>query len=239
MVNYRALKRMALVLGALAGCLCGFVGLMVSAGAALMWGDAEPVFTLSEEIEAISLPCTVEGTDLVACQLVMYEGPYLETGADVPVSDITALVMYNAGQQEIAQAEVQITAGEELVFFASNILPGARVLVLEKNASPWKSRTVTGCTGWVGLEESPSLPENTLVFETVDMGTIAVTNTSGESLRDIWLYYKNYLSDGDLYICGITYIETIKMLEPGQRVLINPPHYASGYSRIIKARAVS
>lgn len=239
MAEHRMLRRMVLLLLAMLGCLCGFVGLMVSAGAVLQRLDKEPVFVLSNERGSISLPCRVEGTDLIACQLVMYEGPSLENGSDAPVSDITALVLYNDGQQEVAQAEVKLTAEEELTFFASNIMPGAQVLVLEKNVTAWKDREITACTGWVSAADHPTLSAQALEIAQVDMGTLSVTNTTGEKLTDIWLFYKNYLPEGDLYVGGITYIETIEALEPGQTVLIQPTRYAAGYSKVIKAEIIA
>lgn len=239
MAEHRGVKRALLLVTALLGCFFGFVGLMISAGAVLQRVDEQTVFTFLEPQESISLPYRVEGTDLIARQLVMYEGPDLEKGSDTPVSDITALLLYNDGQQEIAQAEVKLTAGEELTFFASNIMPGAQVLVLETNTAVWKEREITACSGWVSEAAWKALPEITLEILEVDMGTLSVTNTSLRTLTDIWLYYKNYLPEGDLYVGGITYVETIPVLEPGQTVQINPNHYASGYSRVIKAEVVS
>lgn len=239
MAEHRMVKRAILLLSAMLGCICGFAGLMVSAGAVLQRLDQEPVFVLSEERLEMKLPCRVEGTSLIARQLVMYEGPFLEKGGDEPVSDITALVLYNDGDLEIVQAEVKLTGEEELTFFASNIMPGAQVLVLEKNASAWKDREITACSGWVSEASSRPLPEGTLEILEVDMGTLSVTNTSRGKLSDIWLFYKNYLPEGDLYVGGITYIETIEALEPGQTLQINPAHYASGYSRIIKSETIS
>jgi len=239
MTEYRMLKRTILLLGAMLGCLCGFVGLMVGAGAMLQRVDEDPIFTLTDRPQNVSLPCRVEGTDLIACQLVLYEGPYLEDGGDIPVSEVTALVLRNVGEQEIAQAEVKLTAGEELVFFASNIMPGTQLLVLEQNGSPWQDWKVTACTGWISEGEGTPLGEEVLQIQEVDMGTLAVTNPTQQTLKDIWLYYKNYIPEGELYIGGITYIETIDALGPGQTVRISPSRYAQGYSKIIKVEVVS
>jgi len=175
---------------------------------------------------------------LVASQLVMYEGPFLESGGDVPVSDITALILYNSGDREIAQAEVVLTGEVELTFFASNIMPGARVLVLEKNAAAWQEWNISGCSGWVNEETEVTIPEGALQIREVDMGTLSVTNISREKLTDIWLFYKNYLSEGDLYIGGITYLVQIGALESEESVTVKPAHYAAGYSRVIKAEEI-
>lgn len=239
MAEHQMLKRSLLLFGVMLGCLCAFIGLMLSVGAALQHTGQEGVFAISDRPERIRLPCRVEGTDLIARQLVIYEGPNLESGSDTPVSDITALVLYNDGQQEIAQAEVTLTAGEELTFFASNIMPGAQVLVLEKNVIAWQDWEVTACSGWISEADHPTLSAQALEILEVDMGTLSVTNTTREKLTDIWLFYKNYVPEGDLYVGGITYIETIESLEPGQTVRIKPARYAAGYSRIIKAEEIT
>lgn len=235
MAEYGVLKRTLLLIGALTGCLGGFVGFIFSVGAVLQRPEDCTVFTLSEPI---TLPCRVEGTGLIAQQLVMYEGPYLENGGDVPVSDITALLLYNDGKQEIDQTEVILTAQQELTFLASNIMPGARVLVLEKNATPWQQWQVLGCSGWVNAVAGSQMPEAALEITEVDMGTLSVTNTTDEGLGELWLYYKNYLPEEELYIGGITFIKTIEYLNPGQVLLVNPEHYAVGYSRIVKIEKV-
>ncbi len=232
MAEYRVLKRVVLLLMAAVGFMLGALGLVTGAGAALE--RSQPVFSLSE---GVSLPCAVEGTGLIARQLVMYEGPYLENGGDDPVTDITALILYNDSQQEIAQAEVILTGEEELTFFATNIMPGAQVLVLEKDADPWKERQIAECTGWVSTGGA-ALPEEALDIEELDMGTLLVTNTTSELMEDIWLFYKNYLPEAELYIGGITYITTVEALDPGQSIEVCPDRYAKGYSRVLKAECV-
>ncbi|MBQ6839568.1 MAG: hypothetical protein IJO45_02625 [Oscillospiraceae bacterium] len=242
MAEYAVVKRVLLVIASMLGCVLAFGGVMVGVGMALLLPEEQAVFTLSDEqltTEPMSLPCRVEGTALIASQLVMYEGPFLETGGDTPVSDITALILYNSGEREIAQAEVVLAGEEELTFFASNIMPGAKVLVLEKNAAAWEQRELCSCSGWVNESGQELDLEDSLEIREVDMGTLSITNISREKLEDIWLYYKNYVPEGDLYVGGITYLEVIESLEPGQTVQINPAHYAAGYSRILKAEVIS
>lgn len=235
MVEYRVLKRTVLLLGALVGCVCAFTLLLAATGTVLLRADRRAVFTLVDKNQYLQLPFYVEDSRLLVSALVSYEGPFLESGSDDPVSDITALLLYNAGQQEIAQVEIRLLAGEEeLTFFASNIMPGMQVLVLEKNAAPWSSRQIESCTAWINEALPAELPADALQLRQVDMGTLALTNTTGETLNDIWIYHKNYLPDSDLYVGGITYLSTVLSIKPGQTVYLAPSHYASGYSKIIK-----
>ena len=231
-------KRFVWALISALGCVCAFIGVLTGGDAMMQKMDTRQILSLVRENE-VKLPCRVEETALIASQLVMYEGPFLETGGDEPVSDITALILYNSGECEIAQAEVVLTGEQKLTFFASNIMPGARVLVLEKNAAAWQQWNISSCSGWVNKETQPSIPEDWLQIEQVDMGTVAVTNISREKLTDICLFYKNYLEEGDLYVGGITYMKQIGSLEPGQSATVTLPRYAAGYSRIIKVQRLS
>ena len=241
MAQYGAVKRILLILLSALGCLCAFAGVLSGVGAILQQTGSNEILTIAGKTdtpEKVELPCRVGQTDLIASQLVMYEGPFLEIGGDVPVSDITALILYNSGDREIAQAEVVLTGEEELTFFASHIMPGAKVLVLEKNAAAWQEWSISACDGWVSEETGQSILESALEIREVDMGILSVTNISREKLPEVWLFYKNYLEEGDLYIGGITYIETVGSLDSGETVRINPNHYAAGYSRIIKAEEI-
>ena len=238
MAGLQTVKRLMLLLGALIFCVGGFLGLVLSGGEILWSKENFTVFTLTDKETMLTLPCKVPGTELIAKQLMMYEGPFLEGGTDVPVSDITALLLYNSGQQEIAQAEVILQAQQELTFFASNIMPGAQVLVLERNAASWQNWQIAACTGWTNQSQRSSLPEGALQIRDVDMGTIAVTNTTDQTLTDVWLYYKNYLPQSEIYIGGITYLKTIVSLAPGQTMKLPLNNYASGYSRILKAEMI-
>ena len=129
-------------------------------------------------------------------------------------------------------------AGAAAAVEAHDIDPEAEVLVLEKNAAAWQEWNISACDGWVSEETGQSILESALEIREVDMGTLSVTNISREKLPEVWLFYKNYLEEGDLYIGGITYIETVGSLDSGETVRINPNHYAAGYSRIIKAEEI-
>jgi hypothetical protein len=65
------------------------------------------------------------------------------------------------------------------------------------------------------------------------MGTIVVTNVSDKVLRNVCIYYKSWLSPPDVYMGGITYMEQVPVLMPGQTQYRYPRHYASGYSRVV------
>lgn len=223
--------------------VCMFAALLMSAGAAFQQPQEESVLCIeptaetSEEAQTLSFPVQVDGTSLVAEHMVYYEGPFTEDGSDEPVVGISALVLRNAGQQEIAEAEVILEKGQtRLTFRGYDIVPGQSVMVLEADGKGYVKEGFTACTGWVREAEGLPVPLETLLIESVDMGTLAVTNQTDHTLRDICLYHKTYLPDGT-YVGGISYHTRIEVLAPGQTVQVSPEHYADGYSKVFKVTA--
>lgn len=201
--------------------------------------DLQPSQPQETITDMLHFPFIVEGTTLVANSLAMYEGDMIENETDRFLVDAAALEVCNFGTSEVELAEVKLTFNkEEMVFFGTNIPAGGRVLIIEQSGKGWTQEPCTECHGWVQYSEDPVLPDSALILRDVDMGTVAVTNTTEKTLNDIWLFYKNYLYDEALYLGGITYIEVIPWIKPGQTVQITPENYASGYSKFIKAKQV-
>lgn len=186
-----------------------------------------------------AFPVLIEGTTLIAESLALYEGNMLENDSDAFLVDAAALELRNFGTREVTMTEITLEFEHtEMVFFGTNIPAGGRVLIIEQNGKPWTQQAYTACFGWAEYNDVRSLTEDVLRIEDVDMGMVSVTNTGDEELRDVWLFYKNYLYDAELYLGGITYIEVIPVLPPGEQRTIVPRRYASGYSKFIKAEQV-
>ena len=187
---------------------------------------------LQEGDETLVLPAQVPGTSLIAERLVCYEGPFMEDGSDGPVVNTAALVIRNAGHSAIRAASVTLErAGERYVFDLTYLLPGMSVMVQEASAVPYFRDGITAITGWAQtMEESPGALSG-LELVPLDMGSLSVTNRTGEMLENILLLHKNYLPDGT-FVGGITYETPIAALAPGQTQIIFPEHYAQGYSKI-------
>lgn len=183
----------------------------------------------------VMFPASIPGTDLRAERLVLYEGAMLEDGSDTFLVDAAALELYNCGSSEISLAEVELEfADRKMVFFASNIPAGTRVLVIEEEAALWTPDPCYSCRGWVQYSDDTSIGQDQLEIKSADMGTLTVTNLTNNSFSDLWLFHKSYDCDSQLYIGGITYVTEIPYLTPGQTLLVSPEHYADGYSKIVK-----
>lgn len=203
----------------------------------------ETMFEFNEEqtaqdrpVTATEFPVFISGTDLQVIGLALYEGNMLEDKSESFLVDAAALELYNCGNREIAMAEVTLKFDAvQMVFFATNIPAGAKILVIEREGQLWTQENCNECCGWVQYSDDSPLSEESLRIEDIDMGTVSVTNLTEEPVYDLGLFYKNYLSDAGMYIGGITYIYQIEYLAPGQTLLITPEYYASGYSEFIKA----
>ena len=182
----------------------------------------------------ITLPAPIEGTALIAQRLASYDGPYLEDGSDREVVQIAALMVYNAGTQEILQTGVTLEWGElQLCFYGENIPPGGTVLLLEQSRRSCMQTNFTACKGWQVIAQDVREPTVYLQITDSAMGEVTVKNISDSSLQDIRLYYKSWLSPPDIYVGGISRMISIDRLQPGESTTLYPSHYACGYTKIV------
>ena len=182
-----------------------------------------------------ALPFQVPGTSLIAEQIVLYEGPFLEDGSGREVCNTAALLVRNCGQLGIEEAEIVLEAGMIRFVFAADTIPaGQTVLVLEKSAKTYGPEIFSGCSGWALYSHQDWNGGGMLTVTEVDMGTLLVTNCSDKVLRNICLYYKNYLEDPGFYVGGRTNSYVIDSLQPGQTMQIKPNNYAYKYSGIVR-----
>ena len=107
-------------------------------------------------------------------------------------------------------------------------------MILEKDARKYFDGALTDCRGQVTLAEEPWMDATQLRFADVDMGTVAVTNLTDRPMEKLRIYYKTYYADAAVFLGGVTYYAAIEYLAPGETVLIEPSHYARGYSRIVR-----
>lgn len=231
------------LIGCVGAAVGAFAALLVSAGAAFQQPveecvlSVEPATEAAEEGQTLSLPLQIEGTRLVAEHMVYYEGPFTEDGSDEPVVGVSALVLRNVGDRELAEAEVTLEKGQTtLAFYVRDLMPGQSVMVIEKSAKGYIKEGFTACHGWEREAETASVSLDALSIECVDMGTLAVTNLTDRTLQRLCLYHKTWLPDGT-YVGGISYHTRIEVLEPGQTVQVSPEHYADGYSKVFKVTA--
>ena len=194
-----------------------------------------PIDTTPEPAPELRLPCKVPGTDLLVESLTPYDGNYFEDGLDRQVCDIACIVLRNTGSFPVEWVRINLHGQQELLVFEGNTIPaGAAVMILEKNAKPYTKDGITHCSGYMLEAQEPWQEERQLQLVELDMGTVSVTNVSGRRLEKIRIYYKTYHSDVDIYLGGVSYFICVEALEAGETVLLQPQHYAQGYSRVVR-----
>ena len=173
----------------------------------------------------------VAGAMLVARNLLPYDGPKLwdEEGE---LSGVASLELWNAGDTAIRYAEILVWQGQKAyTFTATYIPPGGRVVVLEKNRSPYTREGVTDVeyAVVVPMEES----EATVIVAEDDAFSLRVRNETQELLSTVRVFYKQYDAQKDVYIGTMTYSAVIHDLRPGESKSLVPYGYVSGYTKVV------
>lgn len=217
-----------MITGACAG---GVLLALFALSVARQWVEVSAVAPMPPQ--RLQLPCQVEGTYLLAKRLVRYEGPFREDGTDEEVADVAALVLENHSGLVIDRGAVILEwEGARMVFELSELPPGARMLVLEKDRQAYPVSPALRCYGWT----QTSYPEYTgsvAAVQTQQSG-ITVINRTAETLSTVTVRYKSYDPGSGMYIGGITYTVELSDLQPWERRLIEPYRYAADSSRIVE-----
>lgn len=223
-------KRTVLLLIGIAGSLLAATVLCVSARDILMAGVPLEA--------AFELPLPIPDTTLVAKRLSSYDGPFLEDGSDREVVGVAALLVHNVGNKEILTACVLLQLDEAVyTFCGEHIPPGAEVLLLEHSGKSYVDRELTACSGCQSVAQTD--PITGIAVADRAMGTLVVTNETDQTLENVQIYYKMWLSPPDIYVGGIAYMTEIPKLLPGETKHIYPGHYACGYSKVVSVTAES
>ena len=180
----------------------------------------------------ISFPSDIAGSDMRALQIVRYEGPFWEDDSETEVVDTAALVIENTGGYIAEGAVVLEWEDSRMVFELFDLPPGERVLVLEKDRQIFRQGAPSACYGW----ETEAYPENTSHVTVEDGGGMymAVTNRMDSVIPVIQICYKSCDPGSGMMIGGISYSVTLRDLQPGERRLVSPYHYASGSSKVVQ-----
>ena len=181
---------------------------------------------------AWEFPLEVSGTPLRVLQLTEYKGPFLEEPGSKKVVHTTVLVLENIGGMYISRGAVVVQKGEQnLVFELRDIPPGAKVLVLEKDAQLLSTNLELLCYGWV-KEEYPE--QNHWIRWNRSGGRIAVTNTSDHVLDVLELCWKRSGEAGDIYIGGVSFQTILRDVRPGETRLVDLPDGWHEQAKIVK-----
>lgn len=180
----------------------------------------------------VELPCRVADTQLVAQQLVIYEGAFREDGSNREVGEVAALLVTNEGGTMVSEGAVILDWGaDRMVFEVFSLPPGATVLVQEKNEKSYAETEFTACYGWNRTE----YPENSGVVAVEETGStcMLVINHANATIPLVRIRYKSIDPGSGIYMGGICYTVEVKDLRPGEIRMISPQHFLCGYSRVV------
>ena len=187
--------------------------------------------------EKTPLPVFVAGTDLVAEELVSYEGEYIEDTEFGEYVFVTGLILRNTGKKGILCAKVKLIGEcDTLDFEATYIPPGKSVLVLEKNRKETADTHFYSCVGQVECSEDNWEDREDVKIQSLENDCIQVTNTTDRAITGAELYYKTDYAHGLFYMGGITHCYRIRSLPPGKSITVSPEYYASECSQIVYVR---
>ena len=222
-----------------------FLGMMTVVSIAVLYSAQDTVLTFVAPTETlppeeISFPYTIPDTTMTAENLVIYEGPLLDQNNDAPIVNGLAVRLRNAGEKEILSAGIIMKLGNRTYRFSGSHIPaGASILLPALDDALWTDEPCTECTGWAICAENPGLTETDVEILETGMGSISVTNRGERLLRDVRLYYKNYLPEGDIYLGTPTHTAWVGTIQPGQTVPLELDRYARGYSKIVRIEGES
>ena len=178
-------------------------------------------------------PRSVMGTDLLAVEVIRYDGPFWEDGSNEEASGITALVVENQGGLLVSSGAVIVEMGKDrMVFELSFLPPGGKVLVLEKDRKLYSYQSPISCYGWT-REEYPENP-GLVSVESVGLNGLTLTNYTGCTVPGIEIRYKNYDPETGMYLGGITYCLEENDLLPREVRTVNPDYFTARKSRVVR-----
>ena len=183
------------------------------------------------------LPYSIPGSGLVIEQINSYDGLFFEDGSDKEVSNITAMILANTGDDCAEYIDITFARdGVKLKFIASALEAGGRMVILEADGKPFSDGTYSNCVADVATLTEFTMSENQVRVEENAEGGLIVTNITEKDIPCIRIFYKFYMTDSDVYVGGITYTAKATDLAAGASCTITPSHYLKGYSKIIMVK---
>lgn len=179
-----------------------------------------------------ALPMEVPQTALRVLQLTEYAGPFLEDPDSRETVRSAALLVENGGGLYIARGAVVIEQRDRtLVFEISDLPPGGKALVLEKDAQPYVREPDWSCYGWT-REEYPE-QQSWVSCEQHPQG-LAVTNVADHTLPVVQLTYKRRCAGSQWYAGGISFQTLVKDLLPGETRILRLDHYTQDKIQVVR-----
>lgn len=232
-MNHIKLRRIALSAAAVSfGILAALATLWITTVGCKASATQPEVNILQTDTGSISDEIEISCTPLIVKQLAAYDGKFFEDGSGREVVDVAAVMLYNSSDRLIPYACLTVyTENCKYNFDAFMLPPKSSVLVPEKSAQKLTETAITDTFGWTTVKNTVQRPA--LEIREQGMGCLQIKNLSGKKLRNLTVFYKNYITDGDFYVGGRAFSVCVDQILPGDTAMVFPDHYAAGYSRVI------
>lgn len=186
------------------------------------------------EKDPISLRQPPADVQISCDEVAVYNGQFVESGADQPVTDVAAILVTNKSDQYLDYAKLTYKVdGNEAIFIVSGLNAGKSAWVLEskglKATSTSKFEYVDALTAY---KEHVVRDPKELDIKFGD-GILQIKNVSDDALEDVIIYYKVVHQDGK-YFGGRTYMVRVESLEPGQSVQTDAGHFKKDSTQIVR-----
>ena len=182
----------------------------------------------------ISLPCRVEGYDLVIEKLAPYNGLYVEDGSNQIVQDVAMILVRNEGDYPVEYAEIAMAHGDQQLIYKISALPaGESMVVQEQTRQSVPEAMPSGCTALVVQRAQVGMASEQVSVTDNGDGTLTVRNLTDKVIPTVRIFYKYYMNNEDVFVGGIAFTVRITRLGAGSETTIQPSHYTSDSSRIV------
>lgn len=180
---------------------------------------------------SVNFPYTLENSALIIEEVVRYQGRFWEDGSGEMVEDVAGIMLYNPTDRMVEFEAIALEHDKNtLYFFAYQLPPMSRCLVLEKNKNAYAP--ITACR-----ELSTQWSHQELSREQVDyvgLGpTLTLVNRDSRQQDHITVRYKQYVKEGDYFLGGVAYSAHLFCLQPEERRTVTPEHYYAGKAKIV------
>lgn len=153
---------------------------------------------------------SIEKYGLEITEISSYTGAYIEDGSDIDTKNIMQITVTNTSDTPIQYCEIVLMdeKNKEARFAISTLPSGESVTVLEKNKREYKDKDsfINASAECVAYFQTPmSMYSDTLKISGLE-GALNITNISDCDITGtVYVYYKNYDFENDLFVGGITY----------------------------------
>ncbi len=156
--------------------------------------------------------------ELYCLEITSYSGPFVEDGKSEDVENVAAILVENRSQQFLDYATITYYVGGKIATFNVTGLPvGKKAWVLEKDRLQLDGTHSFEFLDCESVFKKDAVTSTTDIDVETEGNTITVKSKTGNTLKNVAVYYKNVNSDGN-FLGGITYMLNFGTLSPGQSV---------------------